>query len=164
MANLNKVFLMGNLTRDIEMRYTPSGLAIGKFGMAINRRYRDTKTNELRDEVTFVDVEAFGKTAETMHQYLTKGKPVFVEGRLKYDQWDDKQTGQKRSKIMVVVDRFQFLGPAGAGGAGAGAGAPGAARPAQPQRQAPPMPEHETSHAQESGPDDLDIQEENIPF
>ncbi len=153
MANLNRVFLMGNLTRDVEMRYTPSGMAVGKFGLAINRKYKDTKTNEMREEVTFVDIEVWGKTAETAHQYLAKGRPVFVEGRLKLDQWDDKQTGQKRSKMFVVADRMQFIGGAASGGARP-AGAPSAQRPAQAA--------HESDSS--GAPEDLDIQEENIPF
>ena len=115
MANLNKVLLMGNLTRDVELRFTPSGLAIANMGLAVNRRFRDSKTNELREEVTFVDIDVWGKQAETANQYLSKGRPVFVEGRLKFDQWDDKQTGQKRSKLKVVAERIQFIGPAPAG-------------------------------------------------
>ena len=173
MASLNKVLLMGNLTRDIEMRYTPSGMAVAQLGLAVNRKFRDTKTNELREEVTFVDIDAFGKTAETAHQYLSKGRPIFVEGRLKLDQWDDKTTGQKRSKLKVVADRIQFVGggqgqggPGGGGGGGQGGGAP-ANRPPRPpqQRQAPPQ-QHQQPNDMDSGPEpeDLDIPEENIPF
>ncbi len=172
MASLNKVLLMGNLTRDIEMRYTPSGMAVAQLGLAVNRKFRDTKTNELREEVTFVDIDAFGKTAETAHQYLSKGRPIFVEGRLKLDQWDDKTTGQKRSKLKVVADRIQFVGGgqggpggSGGGGGGQGGGAP-ANRPPRPpqQRQAPPQ--HQQPNDMDSGPEpeDLDIPEENIPF
>jgi len=170
MANLNKVMLMGNLTRDIEMRFTPSGMAVGKFGLAINRKYRDTKTNDLREEVTFVDVELFGKQAETASQYLSKGKPIYIEGRLKFDSWDDKTTGQKRSKLYVVGERFQFLGTSGqGGGGGGGGGAPGgAARPQQarpPQRnQAPSAPDQDSGGDDGPPPEDLDIQEESIPF
>jgi single-strand DNA-binding protein len=172
MASLNRVLLMGNLTRDIEMRYTPSGMAVAQLGLACNRKYRDSKTNELREEVTFVDIDVFGKQAETAHQYLSKGRPVFIEGRLKFDQWDDKQTGQKRSKLKVVADRIQFIGggggpggpggPGGGQGQGGGQGAPAnrAPRPAQ-QRQAPPQPSDMDAGPE---PEDLDIPEENIPF
>src|SRR5215831_16451135 len=109
MANYNKVILIGNLTRDPEVRYTPKGTAIAKIGVAINRSWRDPNTNELKEETTFVDVEAFGKVAETIGNYMKKGRPIMVEGRLKYDTWDDKQTNQKRSKLSVVLESFQFL-------------------------------------------------------
>src|SRR6478672_2663626 len=109
MANFNKVILAGNLTRDPELRYTPKGTAIAKFGLAINRSWR-TDAGENKEEVTFVDLDAFGKQAETLAQYMKKGSPLLVEGRLKLDQWDDKQTGQKRSRMGVVVEGFQFLG------------------------------------------------------
>jgi single-strand DNA-binding protein len=110
MANFNKVFLMGNLTRDPELRYTSKGTAIAKIGLAVNRVWR-TETGEQKEEVTFIDVDAFGRQAETIGQYLKKGRPVFIEGRLRLDTWDDKQSGQKRSKLGVVLETFQFLGP-----------------------------------------------------
>ena len=109
MPNLNECFLMGNLTRDPELTYTPKGTAVAKFGLAINRNWT-TEDGEKREEVTFVDLTAFGKTAETISQYVKKGNPLLVIGRLKLDQWDDKQTGQKRSKLHVIVERFQFVG------------------------------------------------------
>jgi single-strand DNA-binding protein len=108
MANFNKVILAGNLTRDPELRYTPKGLAIAKIGLAINRSWK-SETGEAKEEVTFVDIDAFGKQAETIGQYLKKGRPILVEGRLRLDQWDDKQTGQKRSRLGVVLEGFQFL-------------------------------------------------------
>ncbi|HEY3323584.1 MAG TPA: single-stranded DNA-binding protein [Planctomycetota bacterium] len=156
MANLNKVLLMGNLTRDVEMRFTPSGLAIAQIGLAINRKFKDSKTNEMREEVTFVDIEAFGKTAELAGKYLSKGRPVFIEGRLKLDQWEDKQTGQKRSKMKVVVDQLQFMGPAPSG--------QGGARPAQPQQARPAAAAPQASSAEEPPPEDLAMPEENVPF
>jgi single-strand DNA-binding protein len=107
--NVNKVFLGGNLTRDIELKYTQSNMAVGSFGVAVNRKYKKQDGNQV-EETTFVDCVAFGKTAEVMAQHLHKGRPVFVEGRLKLDQWEDKNTGQKRSKLSVVVDNFQFVG------------------------------------------------------
>jgi len=120
MADYNKVLLMGNLTRDIELRHTPSNMAVANFGLAVGRRYR-SKDNELREETTFVDCEAWGKQAEIMSQYLTKGRPVFIEGRLKLDQWQDKDGGN-RSKLRVVVENFQFIDGGGGGGGGGGDG------------------------------------------
>lgn len=109
MANFNKVMLMGNLTRDPELRYTPKGTAIARLGIAVNRRWT-SEGGEQREETTFVDVDAFGKQAETLGQYMKKGRPIFIEGRLRLDSWEDKQTGQKRSKLGVVLENFQFLG------------------------------------------------------
>ncbi|MCZ6834388.1 MAG: single-stranded DNA-binding protein [Planctomycetota bacterium] len=107
MADYNKVLLMGRLTRDIELKYTPSNMAVANIGLAVGRRYR-TKEGENREETAFIDCEAWGKTAEVMNQYLAKGRPVFVEGRLKLDQWQDKDGG-KRSKLKVVIENFQFV-------------------------------------------------------
>ena len=116
MASYNKVLLMGNLTRDPEVRYTPKGTAIANLGLAVNRTWRDESGQE-KEEVLFVDVDVWGRQAETAGQYLAKGRPVFIEGRLKLDSWDDKETGQKRNKLKVVAERVQFLGapPQGAG-------------------------------------------------
>src|SRR6266446_3312579 len=108
MAYINKVILAGNMTRDPELRYTPNGKAIAKFGLAVNRNWT-TDTGEKKEEVTFVDIDAFGRQAEVISQYLKKGRPVLVEGRLRLDQWDDKQTGQKRSKLGVVLESFSFI-------------------------------------------------------
>jgi|SRR5882672_5342455 len=108
MANFNKVILAGNLTRDPELRYTPKGMAIAKFGLAINRTWKN-ETGEAKEEVTFVDIDAFGKQAETLAKYMKKGRPLLMEGRLRLDQWDDKQTGQKRSRLGVVLENFQFM-------------------------------------------------------
>lgn len=119
MPNYNKVILMGNLTRDPEVRYTSSGTAIAKLGIAVNRYWRNQEGQQ-QEEATFVDVDAFGKQAETIGQYLKKGRPIMVEGRLKLDQWDDKQTGQKRSKLGVTLENFQFLDSRGEGGDGGG--------------------------------------------
>ncbi|MHC4709832.1 MAG: single-stranded DNA-binding protein [Planctomycetota bacterium] len=115
-GNVNKVFLMGNLTRDVELKYTPSDQPVANIGIAVSRRYR-TRDGEDREETTFVDCEAWGRTAEVMNQYLAKGRPVFVEGRLKLDQWEDRETGKSRSKLRVVVENFQFVdSPGGARG------------------------------------------------
>ena len=109
--NVNTVMLAGNITRDIELRSLPSGNSIANIGIAINRKWKDKDGNP-QEDVTFVDCEAWGKTAEVMHKYLAKGRAVFIEGRLKLDQWEDKESGQKRSKMKVVVESFQFVGSA----------------------------------------------------
>src|SRR5436190_6487693 len=111
MASFNKVILMGNLTRDPELRYTPKGMAIAKIGIAVNRRWT-TETGEQKEEVTFVDIDAFGKQAETIGQYMRKGGAILIEGRLRLDQWDDRQTGQKRQRLGVVCENFRFVGSA----------------------------------------------------
>src|SRR2546430_14322063 len=108
MASFNRVILAGNLTRDPELRYTPKGLAISKIGLAVNRTWKN-EAGETKEEVTFVDVDSFGRQAEVIAQYFKKGSPILVEGRLRLDQWDDKQTGQKRSKLGVVLEGFQFM-------------------------------------------------------
>ena len=117
MANLNKVMLIGNLTRDPEIKYTPKGQAIAELGLAINRYYT-LESGEKREEVTFVDVTLWGRQAEIAKEYLAKGRPVYIEGRLTLDSWDDKQTGQKRSKLRVTGDQMQLLGSRGEGGGG----------------------------------------------
>jgi single-strand DNA-binding protein len=109
MASFNKVILIGNLTRDPELRYTPKGMAIAQIGLAVNRTWRN-EAGESKEEVTFLNVDAFGKQAELLAQYMKKGSPLFMEGRLKLDQWDDKTTGQKRSQIKIVLEGFQFIG------------------------------------------------------
>ena len=107
MASFNKVILMGNLTRDPETRVTPSGLTICKLGLAVSRNY-STKDGERREETTFVDVDAFGRQAEVITKYMSKGKPIMLEGRLRLDQWEGND-GQKRSKLCVVLENFQFV-------------------------------------------------------
>jgi len=153
-GSYNKVLLMGNLTRDIELKYTPSNQPVAQIGIACNRRYK-TKEGEDRDEVTFVDCEAWGRTAEIMKQYLAKGRPVFLEGRLKLDTWQDKE-GQNRSKLKVVIDNFQFVdsrdpNASAAGGGGAGGGGSRSAAPAHSGAAA-------SSHGHEPIPED------DIPF
>lgn len=128
MASFNKVILVGNLTRDPELRYTPKGTAIAKLGVAVNRVWT-SETGEKKEETTFVDVDVFGRTAENVAQYLRKGSPLLIEGRLRLETWEDKQTNQKRSKLSVVAELIQFLGaPRGAAEGNAGTAAPG--RPA----------------------------------
>src|ERR1041385_859725 len=135
MASFNKVILLGNLTRDPEVRYTPKGTAVTEIGMAINRNYT-AENGEKREETTFVDVTLWGRTAEIAGEYLKKGRPVFIEGRLQLDTWDDKQSGQKRSKLKVVGEGLQLLGGRPGGGGGGGGDEEGGSRPSS--RPAPP--------------------------
>ncbi len=154
-ANFNKVILAGNLTRDPELRYTPQGTAIAKIGLAINRRYTG-QDGQTKDETTFVDVDAFGKQAEVIGQYLKKGRPVLIEGRLKLDQWDDKTTGQKRSRLGVILESFQFIDSKAGGAEGAVTpSAPAPNRPARPAVQ-PASPAAES--------DVPPIEDDDVPF
>jgi single-strand DNA-binding protein len=120
MASFNKVILVGNLTRDPQVRYTPSGTAVSDIGLAVNNSWFDKNTNQRREEVTFVDVTLWGRTAEIAGEYLAKGRQVLIEGRLQLHQWDDKETGQKRSKLRVTCENMTMLGSRqeGAGGHG----------------------------------------------
>jgi len=149
MANFNRVILAGNLTRDPEVRYTPKGTAIAKITLAINRTWK-TDSGESKEEVTFVDIDAFGKQAETIGKYLRKGRPLLVEGRLRLDQWDDKQTGQKRSRLGVVLEAFQFMDSGRGDEAGPSDGfrsrssaAPSAAPVTEPSSPEGPPPEED---------------------
>lgn len=153
MANLNKVMIMGNLTRDPEVKYTTKGTAVAQLGLAINR-YLQTDGGEKQEETTFVDVELWGRQAEIAGEYLKKGRPVFIEGRLKLDSWDDKATGQKRTKMKVVGEQLQLIGGR------EGGGKPEepddhtrrqSSRPAAPPKRPPADP-------------DLDAPEDDIPF
>ena len=147
MPSLNKVMLMGNLTRDPELRVTPKGTPICQFSLAINRQFK-MESGETREEVIFVDIEAWGKQGETIAKYMTKGRPLYVEGRLKLDQWEDKNTKEKKSKMKVVLEQFQFLGDSRGGGGGGAGGAsgggaaassePGIDQTVSPERHAPP--------------------------
>lgn len=122
MASFNKVILVGNLTRDPEVRYTTGGTAVCDISLAVNAHWTDKRTNERKEEVTFIDVTLWGRTAEIAGEYLAKGRPVLVEGRLQLDRWDDKETGQKRSKLKVVADTLELLGSRQEGGGSAGSG------------------------------------------
>ncbi len=142
MASFNKVILMGNLTRDPEVRYTTGGSAVCDISLAVSYNWTDRRTNERKEEVSFIDVTLFGRTAEIAGEYLAKGRPVLIEGRLQQDRWDDKETGQKRSKIKVVADSMQLLGsrpdgnrPDGGSGGGAASGPPRATAPREPARR-----------------------------
>ena len=142
MASFNKVILLGNLTRDPEVRYTPKGSAVCDLGVAVNRVYT-LDNGEKREEVTYVDVTLWARLAEIAGEYLKKGRPVFIEGRLQLDTWDDKQSGQKRSKLRVIGETMQLLGsPGGRGGAAdAGDEARGGARTVPPPKAASPEPD-----------------------
>lgn len=132
MANVNKVILIGNITRDIELKYTPKGTAMTELGLAINRTF--TQDGSKKEEVLFVDVTLWGRTAEVASEYAKKGSPIYVEGRLQMDTWEDKQTGQKRSKLRVVGDVLQLLGgrPQGGDDPDQPATRPPARQPARP--------------------------------
>jgi single-strand DNA-binding protein len=151
MANLNRVLLIGNLTRDPEVRYTPKGTAVAEIGLAVNRIYSG-EDGEKKEETTFVDVTLWARQAEVAGQYLKKGRPVFIEGRLQLDTWDDKQTGQKRSRLRVVSENLQLLGSRQEGDSSSPAPPPrrasAAATPSRPEPRDP----------------DLDVEPDDIPF
>ena len=163
MASVNKVILIGNLTRDPEIKYTPKGTAIADIGLAVNRTY-STDSGEKREEVTFIDVTLWGRVAEIVGEYCKKGRPLYVEGRLQLDTWDDKTSGQKRSKLKVIGENIQLLGSreGGAGGGGGGGESSEGGRseprssgsfrkPASPPPKPPADP-------------DLDAEGDDIPF
>lgn len=154
MANFNKVIIAGNLTRDPEVRYTPRGTAIARLSVALNRSYK-TETGETREEVSYVDVDAFGRQAEVIAQYFRKGRPILIEGRLRQDRWEDKNTGQKQSKLLVVLESFSFLDSRG-GGADAGADVAPPARGSTPSRPAAPA----AGGPEEEPP----IDDDDVPF
>jgi single-strand DNA-binding protein len=129
MASLNKVYLIGNLTRDVEVKYTQSGQAIADMGIACNRKWKDAKTGQMKEEATFINIEVWGKSAENCKSYLAKGRPVFVEARLRLDSWE--KDGQRYSRLKVVAERVQFLGTVPGGGAAQGA-------PSAPEGQGEP--------------------------
>ncbi|MDO8539753.1 MAG: single-stranded DNA-binding protein [Opitutaceae bacterium] len=169
MPSLNKVMLMGNLTRDPELRVTPKGTSICQFSLAINRKFK-MESGESREEVIFVDIEAWGKQGETIAKFVTKGRPLFVEGRLKLDQWEDKNTKEKKSKMRVVLEQFEFLGDGRGGGGGGGSGSGGGGgsaagapasdidQTASPERHSPPP---RPGGAKPGSTENLD---EDVPF
>ena len=127
MASFNKVILLGNLTRDPQVKYTTGGTAVAEVGLAVNRTWFDKQSNSKKEETTFVDVTLWGRTAEIAGEYLAKGRSVLIEGRLQLDTWDDRETGQKRSKMRVVGENMTMLGSRGDGGGGGAGGRPSAA-------------------------------------
>jgi single-strand DNA-binding protein len=156
MANLNKVFLMGNLTRDPELRYTPSGTPVCEFGLAVNRRYT-TREGEQRDETCFVDVTMWGKRGVVISEYFTKGRPIFVEGRLKYDSWESADG--RRSKLTVVAENFEFVG--GRGGSDRGDQSSGGGRYDRRQERRSERPNRSDSPPPDEG---YDVADDEIPF
>ena len=173
MPNLNKVMLMGNITRDPEVRYTPKGTAVTDISLAVNRSYT-LDDGERREETTFVDVTYWGRQAEVIGEYMKKGRPIYVEGRLQLDQWEDKNTGQNRSRLKIVGDNFQFLG----GRDGNSGGVEGQQQqsappqqqsaPLQQQQQAPPQQQQQSSpppeQQQPAGYEPIQDEDEDIPF
>ncbi len=123
MASFNKVILVGNLTRDPQVKYTTGGTAVTEIGLAVSRQWFDKQSNSRKEETTFVDVTLWGRQAEVAGEYLAKGRPVLIEGRLQLDTWDDRETGQKRSKLRVVGENMTMLGSRGDGGGSGGGGA-----------------------------------------
>jgi len=175
MANYNRVILVGNLTRDPQLKYLPSQMPVVDFGLAVNHKWR-SKDGQDREEVLFIDCSCFGKGAEIINTYCQKGKQLLVEGRLKLDVWEDKQGGGKRSKHSVVVDNFQFLGSreGGAGGGGppqgyddtTGAPPPPGRAPARPPQQARPAarPPQQQPPAEAPFAEEQQFNEDDIPF
>ncbi len=170
MASFNQIILMGNLTRDPQLRYLPNQTPVVDFGMAVNRKWRNAQGQD-REEVMFIDCSAFGKQAEVINQYCQKGRLLFVQGRLKLDTWEDKQGGGKRSKHAVVVENFQLMPDRNSGGASGGGGAsyqggedqrpqrPAPARPAPRPQQQPQPPQGEPPFG-----DEQQFKEDDIPF
>src|SRR5687767_10735065 len=155
MASFNKVILAGNLTRDPELRYTPKGTAVAKIGMAVNRTWKN-EGGETKEEVTFLDIEAWGRQAEVIGQYMKKGRPLLVEGRLKLDTWEDKNTHQKVSKLRVVLESFSFLDS----GRGDGGGGGGSGENSRPRQTAAPA-----SAAEPAAPEEMSgASEDEVPF
>jgi single-strand DNA-binding protein len=149
MANFNKVIIVGNLTRDPELRYTPKGTAVARITLAVNRTFTSGEGGEKKEEVSFVDVDVWGRQAEVIAQYMKKGRPLLVEGRLKQDTWEDKNTKQKQSKLKVVLETFSFLD---SGNRGGGDGA------------APARPASTAAASAPEAPDAEPPQDDDVPF
>lgn len=156
MANLNKVMIIGNVTRDPEVKYTPKGSAVTDLGIAVNRTYKVGE--ERKEEVTYVDVTLWGRLAEIAGEYCRKGKPVYIEGRLQLDSWEDKASGQKRSKLRVVGEEMQLLGPK-MGGSSPGGDEEYSERPARREQ-----PSSGGGFSRGSAPSQPPIEEDDIPF
>jgi single-strand DNA-binding protein len=156
MASFNKVIIAGNLTRDPELRYLPKGTAVAQFALAVSRKWK-TESGENKEEVSFIDVDAFGRQAEVIAQYMRKGRPLLLEGRLKQDTWEDKTTHQKKSKLRVVLERFSFIDSKAPEG-----GAPASEAPRRPAAMpsAPSAPKPAEAPESEGPP----IEEDDVPF
>ncbi len=157
MASFNRVILAGNLTRDPELRYTPKGTAVSTITLAVNRTYQ-TDTGERKEEVSFIDVDVWGRQAETLAKFMRKGRPLLIEGRLKQDVWEDKTTHQKQSKLKVVLDNFTFIDSRGPEG-GDGNPPPDASRPRPAPQAAPAVAAPESSGSEAPPPE-----EDDVPF
>ena len=155
MSSFNKVILMGNFTRDPELRQTQSGTSVCRFSIAVNRSY-NSQDGSTRDETCFVEVDSFGRTAVNISKFFSKGRPILIEGRLRQDSWEDKQTGQKRTKLLVVLERFEFVGSREQGGGNYGGGYDGgdysssSPAPRQSRQSAPARNE--------------DLEDDDVPF
>lgn len=166
MANVNRVILIGNLTRDPQLKYLPSQTAVAEFGLATNRRFKGAN-GEDREDVCFVDCTAFARQAEVINQYCQKGKQIYIEGRLKFDQWEDKQGGGKRSKLSVVVENFQFLGGRESAGGTAPRDAGGEDQTRPPAGRPPqrgPTPPPAGGEPQPPFGDEQQFDDKQIPF
>lgn len=169
MASFNKVILLGNLTRDPQVKYTAGGTAVTEIGLAVNHQWFDKQSNSKREEVTFVDVTLWGRTAEIAGEYLAKGRPVLIEGRLKTDSWDDKETGKKRSRLTVVGENMTMLGsrgdgPSGGGGGGYSGGQQRSGGGGRPQQaMSAPQDQGDFGTSQYSG-DDGGMPDDEVPF
>ena len=168
--NFNRVILVGRLTRDPELRYTEKGMAIGRISLAVSRNWKN-EAGELQEETAFVEIDAFGRQAETIGKFVTKGRPILIEGRLKLDQWEDRQTHQKRNRLGVVMERFSFLDTRQQA-EGAPASVPAAegfrqpaAAPAPPAASAAPVPQQSSAGAPASpASSDPQADQEYVPF
>jgi single-strand DNA-binding protein len=167
-ANFNKVILIGNLTRDPQIRYTPKGTAVCEISLAVNRTWFDQATNQKKEETTFVEVTLWGRQAEIAGEYLSKGRPVLIEGRLTLDTWDDKESGQKRSKLKVVCEQLQLLGSregGGGGGSGGGSGSRAGAPARRPQGGDEDYGGPSGGYSsQNEGPPPGDFPDDDVPF
>jgi single-strand DNA-binding protein len=170
MASFNKVILVGNLTRDPQVKYTAGGTAVTEIGLAVNRRWLDKQSNQWKDETTFVDITLWGRTAEIAGEYLAKGRSVLIEGRLQLDTWDDRESGQKRSKLRVVGENMTMLGGKGDNAGGGGGGFSGRQQ-SSGGRSAPSDTEHDSGESGgggfSSGFDESPsggVQDDEVPF
>jgi single-strand DNA-binding protein len=169
MASFNRVILMGNLTRDPQVKYIPSGTAVAELGLAVNRTWFDKNTNQKKEEVTFVDVTLWGRQAEIAGEYLSKGRSVLIEGRLQMDTWQDKETGQNRSKLKVVCDNMTMVGGRNEGGGSGGQGGGGGYQ--KPQSSSVPSSSEPDDFSSHATPADNfydspsgDVPEDDVPF
>lgn len=162
MANYNKVILLGNLTRDPELRVTPKGTSVCQIGLAVNRYYRND-AGDTQEETTFVDIEAWGRQAEVISKYVTKGNPLFVEGRLRLDSWENK-SGEKRTRLKVVLENMQLLGGRGEGGGGQGSPDSHAPQARGESQSSAPTRNPSSSSSSTSSASSSDEIEEDVPF